>query len=51
MSTKTNHKKHNLNVKVSDGMYEQVQKLAESKYMTIPDYVRFLIQQQIDNNK
>jgi predicted transcriptional regulator len=48
MTTKTNYKKNNLNVKVSDGMYEKVTTLAENKDMTITDYVRFLIQQQID---
>lgn len=50
MTTKINYKKNNLNVKVSDGMYENVKRLAEKKDMTITDYVRFLIQQQIDLN-
>jgi hypothetical protein len=47
----TNFKNKSLNVRVSEGIYQEILKLAESKYMTIPDYVRFLIQQQIDADK
>jgi len=51
MTSKNNLKSKYLNVRVSEGAYQEILKLAESKYMTIPDYIRFLIQQQIDNNK
>jgi len=45
-----NFKKKSLNIRVSEGIYQEIEKLAEKKYMTIPDYIRFLIQQQIDLN-